>query len=103
MDKNYAPLTADDNELWERHAQGIRKSVREAFSSIPESFELKPATIRKIGGCGMFYDFKIGLPDGQYAKVSFHTGGYQIRPEVNVPKKEQKYTVDPEPSPSKDE
>ncbi|CAF3323403.1 unnamed protein product [Rotaria sp. Silwood2] len=78
------------------HAQGIEKKVRETFPSIPSDFVLKPVTIRLIVGCGAFYDFMIALPNGQSAKVSFHTGGEQ-RP-AGMPEPEQHYNVDETPS-----
>lgn len=43
-----------------QHAAGIEESIRQAFPSIPASFQLKPVTIRKIPACGMLYDFKVG-------------------------------------------
>ncbi|CAF4983513.1 unnamed protein product, partial [Rotaria sp. Silwood1] len=33
----------------------------------------------------MFYDFKIALPDGQFAKVSFDTGDYPIPRDPDAP------------------
>ncbi|CAF4440307.1 unnamed protein product, partial [Adineta steineri] len=47
----------------------------------------------------------VALPDNQYAKVSFHTGGLQPPRIAGVepPKQEQHYNVDPTASSSKDE
>lgn len=81
-----------------QHAKGIEQSVCGVFSTIPEDFQLKPAAIRKTAGCGMFYDFKVGLPGGQYAKVSFHTGGYPLPRTPGQKQREQNYKVDPTPT-----
>ncbi len=66
----------------------------------------------------MFYDFKvydkyyfkqieeyfilpqIALPDGQFAKVSFHSGGHPIQRAPGAKEPEQKFNVDPETSSS---
>ncbi|CAF0745283.1 unnamed protein product [Adineta steineri] len=105
MNASYEPLNNEDQELFQRHEKGIDKSVRDAFPSIPADFKLKPVTIRKIVGCGMFYDIKVALPDNQYAKVSFHSGGHPMPriDGVEHPKQEQHYNVDPTASSSKDE
>ncbi|CAF1093574.1 unnamed protein product [Adineta steineri] len=105
MDTEYKPVNDDDQEFFQHHEKGIDKSVREAFPSVPADFKLKPVSIRKIMGCGMFYDIKVALPDNQYAKVSFHTGGLQPPRIAGVepPKQEQHYNVDPTASSSKDE
>ncbi|CAF4062685.1 unnamed protein product, partial [Rotaria sp. Silwood1] len=82
------------------HAKRIEKKVRETFPSIPAGFTLQLVTIRKTIGCGMFYDFKIVLPDGQFAKVSFDTGDYPIPRDPDAPESEQLYTVYKTPSSS---
>ncbi|CAF1147654.1 unnamed protein product [Rotaria sordida] len=97
MDRNFHPLKGDDHELYGRHAKGIEKKVRETFPSIPSNFVLKPVTIRKTHGCGMFYDFMIALPDGKFAKVSFHSGGHPIQRAPGEPEPEEHYNVDETP------
>ncbi|CAF2893308.1 unnamed protein product [Rotaria sp. Silwood2] len=100
MDRSFKPLDHDDQELFQRHAKGIDKKVRETFPSIPSGFTLKPVTIRKTVGCGMFYDFMIALPDSQFAKVSFHTGGHPGGRPAGGKEPEQHFDVDPTPSSS---
>ncbi|CAF0973839.1 unnamed protein product [Adineta steineri] len=103
MNSKYQPLDNDDKELFQRHEKGIDKSVRQAFPSIPADFKLKPVTIRKIVGCGMFYDIKVALPDGQFAKVHFHSGGHPMPRIEGREEPEQSFDVDPTASSSKDE
>ncbi|CAF3418145.1 unnamed protein product [Rotaria sp. Silwood1] len=100
MDRSFHPLNDDDRELFQRHAKGIEKKVRETFPSIPAGFTLKPVTIRKTIGCGMFYDIMIALPEHKFAKVSFHTGGHPMPRDPGAPEPEQHYTVDETPSSS---
>jgi len=106
MISGYQPLTKEDEELFEQYSKSIDKKVRETFPSIPSSFKLKPVTIRRIVGCGLFYDIKIALPDGQFAKVSFHSGGHPgisvDGREHNTPK-EPTFDVDPTASESANE
>ncbi|CAF3784456.1 unnamed protein product [Rotaria sordida] len=100
MDRNFHPLKGDDHELYGRNAKGIEKKVRETFPSIPSNFVLKPVTIRKEHGCGIFYSFMIALPHGKFAKVSFNMGGLQMERAPGEPKPEQHYYVDETPTSS---
>ncbi|CAF1233620.1 unnamed protein product [Rotaria magnacalcarata] len=76
----YKSLVDEDFQLFNKHKNSIDREVRKTFPSIPADFELKPVLVRNLEACGTIHNFKIALPDNKFAKISFLTGGFVMRP-----------------------
>ncbi|CAF3327957.1 unnamed protein product [Rotaria socialis] len=76
----YKPLADEDFALFNKHQKSIDREVRKTFPSIPANFELKPVLVRNLEACGTIHNFKIALPNNEFAKISFLTGGFIMRP-----------------------
>ncbi|CAF3513566.1 unnamed protein product [Rotaria socialis] len=73
----------DDNDLlvYQSFEKLIDGKLRKTF---PSDFQLKPLSVCRVLGYGMFYDFKIALPDDKFAKASFNSNaGYVMGTKVS--------------------
>ncbi|CAF1144576.1 unnamed protein product [Rotaria sp. Silwood1] len=95
MDSSYHPLTSQDEELYQLHAEGIEQKVHETFPEIPSDFQLKPVALRKTNMCAIRYEFKLALPDDKFAKVSFMLGGDMMIPPGERKPQAPNYNVEP--------
>ncbi|CAF1583284.1 unnamed protein product [Rotaria magnacalcarata] len=83
---SFSSLNDNDLLVYQSFEKLIDGKLRKTFPSIPSDFQLKTVSVCRVRGCGMFYDFKIALPDDKFAKASFNSdAGYVMGTKVSDP------------------